>query len=691
MSDGRIVTARQLMESWNLEKAMALLKGALQENPQDNEVRQVLMEIQELQMLDMQIQERLKRARALAAEGQVEQAQQIVGDVLKIGPMHKDALALQAELTLPAAGSWDLGAPGIEASPLAPEGDGMEFGDFTAPAAPGRPAPAGGGAQDFAFGELPPAPSADFDLSAPAPVSGLDLPAAPDDSGFAFDAPAPSGHEFEAPPPPMEMTSFSAPMGAASASLSPQEQAKVNQYLAEGKALMAEGQTQGAIDLWTRVFILDEDNAEAQSLVDQARASLNANLGELDYALNEGIAAFNAGDFQRAKPLLEKILVLSPGHREALYYLSRFPAEAPAAEAAPDFELEGDFEAAPAVAPFQPAAPSPFAAPAPPPMTAPAPPSSQPPPLFAPPPQAQPVISPFGGVQDDGAFEVDTGLADELPSPAAEAAPAPPPVQVAPVIPKAGGRPLPQKKQGPSLKLILWGAAALVLLGTLIFVVPKLLGGKTPPPPTPKVVVAPPKAVAPVSDPVPLQPAGPRTKEEILKAAREAMNSNQYQQAVDLYKQVLNLDPLNPDAQGGIESARTALARQQEEQARNAKFLRDYQSSIKSYRDGDYGEALRLAWRLIYPDDALAKQLGKANSVRLLLRNGYYNWAVRDLKSENPRGAEKNLKDLLDADRNDDEAKRLLEFAKKYAGKPIDAAYRDTAAALSYRSFEEIP
>lgn len=704
MSDGRIVTARQLMESWELDQAMALLKEALQENPQDSEIRQTLMELQELQMLDMQLQERLRKARALAEEGQKEQALKAVAEVLKIAPGHSAALGLQNELSPPVASGWDLGAPSLQESPLAAEpGAAQDFAFGELPAAP---------ASDFGLADLPPAPEGGFGLAdlPPVPASDFDMPAAPVAEGFAFDAPAPPGFEFDAPPAPMEMTSLSAPAGPASSSLSPQEQAKVNQYIAEGKALMAEGQIQAAIDLWTRVFILDEENAEAQMLVDQARASLNANQGELDYALNEGIAAFNAGDFARAKPLLEKILQLSPGHREALYYLSRFPAEAPEAEAAPDFELEGDFAApavqspfevaAPSPSPFEAAAPSPFSAPPPPPAAEPQVAATPPPPpLFSPGAPSAPPPSRFGGVQDDGAFEVETGSSDEVASafPAvSEPAPVPPPPAPAPPVaaPRVGAKPLPQKKQGPGLKLILGGLAGLVVLGAGIFIVPKLLGGGEPPPPPKTSQQTPPKTTpspAPDPAPEPVQPVGPQTKEEFLKAAREAMNANNYQQAVDYYKQALSLDPLDPDAQGGIESARAALARQQEEQARNAKFLKDYQSSVKSYRDGDYGEALRLAWRLIYPDDSLAKQLGKANSVRLLLRNGYYNWAVRDLKSENARGAEKNLKDLLDADRNDAEAKRLLEFAQKYAGKPVDAAYRDTVAALSYRSFEEIP
>jgi len=649
MSDARMEAARQKMDSGELQEAMALLKGLLAERPDDGEVRQALMELQELMMLDLQIQERLKRARGLAQQGDADGALKTVDEILKINPRHREALLLRAELAsaLP---------------PLDGEG-GLDLGELPPPP-PLVESPTVAADGEFDFGELPsvlPSPSAQ--------------PAAPagEQTEFDFSSVPPLPADFGAPVPAHESTATSG--GGAASSLSPQEQSKVSQYLAEGKALQAQGRVQDAIDVWTRVFILDEENREAQSLIDQARSSLSAGQGELEFTLNEGIAAFNAGDYARAKPLLEKILQTSPGHREAQYYLSRIPAEAPAAAAAPDFELDGDF-GAPAPAPPPPPAARP-AAPAP--------------------------AAPVSAASSMDGFELETGDADDFGPPSAPAAPAPamePLAAPAPAPPMprsvaAGGRSMAAAKKGPPRLGLIFGVLGLLaVVGLGLVFIPKLLGGGSPPPP-PKVAPSKPLVPKPVVQPAqpvtPAEPAEPQGKEALFQAAKEATAAKQYQKAIDYYRKVLALEALNPEAQTGLESARAAYQVQLEEEARNAKFLKDYQNSVRSYRDGDYAESLRLAWRLVYPDDTLAKQLGKATSVRLLLRNGYYNWAVRDLKSENPRGAEKNLRDLLDADKNDPEAKKLLDFTRKYIGRPVDAGYRDTVAALTYRPFEEAP
>lgn len=647
MSHPSVQSARQMAGAGHLQEAMALLKKAFQENPNDAEIRQALMEIQERMMLEMQVTEKIKKANSLMEQGQKEAAERIVAEVLKIVPGHAGALELQSKL-----------------SPSAPFAEDI---------------PAGPNEFDFGSDIEKDAPLRELSSTGAQTFSELDSPELPALQPFDFGA---MPEIAPLPNSPVEATSLAAPQSAGAPSLSSTEQGKIRQYIEEGKALQAQGRIQDAIDVWTRVFILDEENGEVQTLIDQARSSLNSNQGELEYSLNEAIAAFNAQDFIRAKPLLEKILQLSPGHREAQYYLSKLPVEsshaqtASAAEASPaGFELEGGLS-----------------------------------------PSQEPETKEAGF---DG-FELETNLTNEMPpAPVAKPAqpfgsgplsdefkfdepvvkpPAAPPVslQASPVqSAPAGGisvRAAATKKKGPSLALILGGAAALLLIGAALLVIPKLFGGDEHSEAPAHVAMPPRRApeVAPVQRPaVPAEPV--LSKEELLKAAGAAAASKDFEKAVSLYKQVLAQDAVNQDALAGLDLARAAQQKQQEEEAKNGKFLKDYQASVKSFRDGDYAESLRLAWRLIYPDDTLAKQLGKANSVRALLRNGYYNWAVRDLKSENPRGAEKNLRDLMDADKNDSEARKLLDFTRQYLNRPVDQKYRDAVAAMTYRSFTEIP
>jgi tetratricopeptide (TPR) repeat protein len=178
--------------------------------------------------------------------------------------------------------------------------------------------------------------------------------------------------------------------------------------------------------------------------------------------------------------------------------------------------------------------------------------------------------------------------------------------------------------------------------------------------------------------------------DDLFKAAKDAMASKDYQRAVALYQEALNRDAVNPAALDGLSQARDALNRQMQENERNQRFLKEYQNAARSFQEQDYAECLRVAWRLIYPDDTLARQLGKRDAITSLIRDGYYNWTVMDLKQENVRGADKNLKDLLEFARDPD-AVKLQGFVKKYLTQPIDDNYRDVVRNLDYRPLKEGP
>jgi hypothetical protein len=274
----------------------------------------------------------------------------------------------------------------------------------------------------------------------------------------------------------------------------------------------------------------------------------------------------------------------------------------------------------------------------------------------------------------------------------AEPEPAPP-VRGAKVAPKA------KESRGGGIPwlLILGVGGVLVLLGAGILAVFLLRGegpspatvspGKIPKPQPPRVAPPPTTPVAP-----PVATPQTMTAEELMRAARTAEAERAFAKAVSLYQEVLSRGgSLNTEAASGLAAARTSLQRQQEENARNEKFIKDYQYALKGYREGDYSECLRISWRLIYPDDTLARQLGKRDAVARLIRDGYYNWAVMDLKGDNVRGAAKNIGDLLDFDKSDQEARRLQQFLKPYLNGDVDQNYRDVVKALTYRPLPESP
>ena len=694
MGDTRLEQAQSLAAAGQFRDAMGVLKGILQADPQNAEARHLLTEVQDSMMLDLQISDTLAKAEALAAQGQGEQAQKVLRDVLKVSPGQFKAKAMLDSLMRPPA------VQERQPNPAATLG----MGAFELESLPGE---VPGGAQAVAQSPLG------------------------HDQAFALDSLEELDNPFA------ESAVQSTVLAGSPSGLAPAETAKVRQYLQEGQGLYDAGQYQDAIDVWTRIFILDENSKEADALIDKAKTAMNANQGEIEHNLTEAIAAFNAGEFERSRPLLERVLQSFPGHREAQYYLGRInekavvaappppPAasvspptfsapppiftaarvEPPAAPAAPaasspafsagspdEFEFEENLnlptgEALRSSGPAAPAGGFEFDSPAV--GETPAPPN---PPAVSEPftwDQSPEEQFPRPGQPRPPAFSENLDQAAQLSAPAEMAASAAPRVKSA----KGGG--------GIPWLLIGAGGAGLLLVGVGILVATKFFMGAGGPAPAtvapsqiPKPVppkIAPPPPTSTVAPPEELTPQA-MSPEALLVAARQAESQRDFARAVSLYQELVSRGGgLNSEAAAGMASARASLQKQQVENERNEKFIKDYQYALKAYRDGDFAECLRVSWRLIYPDDTLAKQLGKRDGVARLIRDGYYNWAVMDLKSENVRGADKNLRDLMDFDKNDPEARRLQQFVRPYVNGGLDSNYRDVAKGLTYRPFSETP
>ncbi len=718
MSDPRIETAKKLADAGKFQEAATLLKSVVQANPQDQAARQVLIDLQDQMMLDMQVREKVKRAQTLYEQGQFEGASRLVQEILKVSPNNSGARSLAAAM---------------KAGPIGP-----------APVAP-APAPPAGVAQ-------PPSPPPPRPQAAQAPAAVpfpeslspyetvslesqpiFETPAEKTDGGQDLPTLGADSLELLDAPPPAERTTT-----GATQQLSPAEQAKVQEYIAEGQKEFDQGNYQDAVDAWTRIFIMDEDNQEAQRLIDQAKAKLQSHEQESDFLLTEAIASFNAGEFDRSKDLLTRILHDFPGHREAQYYLDRIPKPAapaaapvapppqvvpppqpkpapPAFQSAPgEFELEDDLNipTGPEMrvqpeTPKQPptsggfqlddSSPDEFSfagfqldtSPAAPATQAP---TAQGPPAPAPPPPPEPF-------QFDGGFPAAPGPAAAAPPAVASSAPPPlAPMAAKRALKGASGKGGASRR--PSVALLAGIAVVLVLAGLGIFLgtryflggsdsnppaeiqhLPKPQPPRLPKPETPAQGSSEP-STPPANQPTPTLPG-------LLKGAADAMAGKDYAKAAALYQQALGMDSTNAEAQAGLANARDAYQRQQVEDAKNQQFLKEYQSSIQSLQEGDFAECLRIAWRLIYPDDTLARQLGKRDAVAQLIRDGYYNWAVFNLKASNVRGARQNLKDLLDFDKSDAEARKLLDFANRYQNTAPDDQYRDTVSGLAYRTFSE--
>jgi tetratricopeptide (TPR) repeat protein len=709
MTDAGLEKAKNLASAGHYKEAMALLKNLLQANPEDKQARELLTDLQDRMMLDLQIRDRLAKAKDLLAKGEKDSATKLAQDILKVSPGHPEALAL-------------LEQPAAKPAPPPP-----------VPSPPKAPSPEETVAMDgFELKELsslpetlPEASEAPLDDLEPSLGTGDEAePLMSLDSLDAFEMP-----EGE---PVTERTSLS---GTAS-QLGPGEKKKIAEYLQEGQKLFDSNRFQDAVDVWTRVFILDENNQDAEALITKARERMNAHQGEIEHNLTEGIAAYNAGDLARSKPLLEKVLQSFPGHREAQYYLNRMgetkavheavtpteptepilseqgPEEAAAPESSfggsgDEFELEDNLNVptGPEMRAGGPPAPVSFQWETEPEM----PPTEPPPPASAPPtappaPAGSPGEEPQSFVWDDVAPAAGTPpVAHEEPAPAGTVFPPAPGMEAQPLESepeagpvRAGGA---KASRGFPRGLIIGAIVGLFVVAFGIFLGARWLFGVGEPAPVATTTPIPrpthpkPPPAQPETPPPVVEENDPHTMpmDDVMKTAKEALAARDYEKAIRFYQEALNRDAANPAVLEGLSAARSALQKQRLENERNEKFIKDYKYSIQSFQEQDYAECLRVAWRLIYPDDTLAKQLGKRDNVARLIRDGYYNWAVMDLKMDNVRGADKNLKDLLDFDRTDREASKLQQVTRKYLNQSLDENYKDVVKSLDYRPFQETP
>src|SRR5207302_1443428 len=149
-----------------------------------------------------------------------------------------------------------------------------------------------------------------FDAPSPAP-------AAPAFGGFSFDAPsAPSAGSFDFAP--------AAPQTGGD------DQRKIEQYLADGDRAANAGNYQQAIDLWSRIFLIDVTNDEASTRIENAKAKRRENEAKVEALLGAGEKAFNARDNDTAREKFNEALRLDPANLTAHEFLERITAAAPA-------------------------------------------------------------------------------------------------------------------------------------------------------------------------------------------------------------------------------------------------------------------------------------------------------------------------------------------------------------------------
>ena len=416
--------------------------------------------------------------------------------------------------------------------------------------------------------------------------------------------------------------------------------------LTEGQAAFDRGEYQGAIDAWSRIFLIDIDHEEAARKIERARQLKSEREREIEEIFHDGVGRFDGGDLAGSRQAFQRVLGLNPGYALAREYLEKIE-ERESGVALPGAGL-------PELAPLPGAA-------------------------AAPPKAGDAKRRPSG----------------ELPLPVER-----PAARESPRRAVGSGYAAKARKSGTgvSLRFVAIGGAVLALLavaGWLLFTQRERLfpnAKSTPTPAAPaeadpilrarelqeqgrtamavaQLRLVPPqdshyaeaqslisqweKLAAPAATEVDARLVARRRT--LLEQAQASIGDGEHFRARRLFAQAAELAPLDGDW------ARMAAAAEER--------LRPLSGELQLFKDGDYEYLVSQLWRRREADP-------NNRDVSRMLVDAYYDLGVLDLQRGDPAGAREKFREARAIDGSDPGLQRLERFATGYEKKSQDLLYR---------------
>jgi tetratricopeptide (TPR) repeat protein len=117
---------------------------------------------------------------------------------------------------------------------------------------------------------------------------------------------------------------------------------RIRELLDEGQTALDGGDPQGAIDSWSRIFLIDIDHQEAGRRIEAARKLKAENERQAEEIFHDGVARLESGDAAAARRSFQRVLEIQPGYFAAREYLQQIDAGAvPMRSATPRDPLAG--------------------------------------------------------------------------------------------------------------------------------------------------------------------------------------------------------------------------------------------------------------------------------------------------------------------------------------------------------------
>jgi tetratricopeptide (TPR) repeat protein len=119
-----------------------------------------------------------------------------------------------------------------------------------------------------------------------------------------------------------------------------QEASRIEQLLATGSTAFDQGDYQGAIDAWSRIYLIDPAHDEATERIDEARRRKEEIDRRVEHMLYDAQEAAVSGDSTKARRLVDEVLALQPNHIEAIELRDSLDSAGAGAVAARDVDAD---------------------------------------------------------------------------------------------------------------------------------------------------------------------------------------------------------------------------------------------------------------------------------------------------------------------------------------------------------------
>ena len=113
------------------------------------------------------------------------------------------------------------------------------------------------------------------------------------------------------------------PIGSSEQLADSERDAKIESLLLSGLDHYFASDYAQAIDIWTRALFLDRGQARARAYIERARSALGEQQRESDELIHNGVAAFERGEMEAARQLLNAAVQRGGAHEVALAFLTR--------------------------------------------------------------------------------------------------------------------------------------------------------------------------------------------------------------------------------------------------------------------------------------------------------------------------------------------------------------------------------